>query len=193
LHDGCIQSIYAIGLNLEGSRGLIVEQPVAAAGRIARAVADLNLVIHDLRALISRDHSLEGGEPGRTLREEIARAIPPGAATRFEVDIDDAVERRLTPPQSAQLAHIARESISNILRHAHARVAQVRLRRRNGVIVFEIRDDGRGFDVAAVAASAQGLGMHHIDARARKLEGRCAVSSSPGCGARIEIEIPLKA
>src|SRR5215210_6040381 len=53
LHDGCIQSIYAVGLSLEDCRGLIREDPVQAAQRVGQAEASLNLVIQELRAFIA--------------------------------------------------------------------------------------------------------------------------------------------
>jgi PAS domain S-box-containing protein len=190
LHDGCIQSIYAVGLNLEGCRQLAFRDPAVASDRIARAVADLNLVIHDLRASISRDGYCPHDE-SRPLRAEIERAIPPDSEVRFDVAIDETVERRLAPQQAAQLAHIARESISNILRHAGAHHAQVVLRGDETLADFEVRDDGNGFDAGAVAAQPHGLGMHHIHARVRKLGGQCAIASRPGQGTRIEIRIPL--
>jgi hypothetical protein len=188
LHDGCIQSIYAIGLNLEECRQMIREDPRTAAGKIADAAADLNLVIQDLRLSISGDErELAKGHDLKLVLERTIHMLgdrPPA----FVIDIDEAVTDSLTPAQAAQLVQIVREGISNAVRHAKARSGRVSLQIRDGAVCLEVSDDGIGFDPEVL--EKQGLGLHHIDARARKLGGRSRVVSAPNQGTRVMVEIP---
>ncbi|HSV51428.1 MAG TPA: PAS domain S-box protein [Burkholderiaceae bacterium] len=187
LHDGCIQSIYAIGLNLEESRRLTQENPLLASEKIADATANLNLVIEELRLVLKGEREITGG---RDLKAALDRTIQMlgERAPQFAIELDDAVIDRLTQEQATQLTQIAREAISNTARHAQARTARVTLRKHgaNGACL-EIEDDGKGFDPHAHVN--QGLGLCHIEARARKLGGRSEVISASGRGTRIVIEI----
>jgi signal transduction histidine kinase len=185
LHDGCIQSIYAVGLALEDCRGLIREDPVLAAHKVAQAEASLNLVIQELRAFISgirRDVRVD-------LPLEIGRIIEAlGAhAPRFELDIDRAVADTLPHDQATQLLQIAREALSNVVRHADAKSGRISLRKRGAKVRLEVTDDGKGFD--KTVHTAAGLGLHHIAARVQKLGGRLQLSSKPARGCRILVEI----
>ena len=190
LHDGCIQSIYAIGLNLEECRQMIREDPRTAAGKIADAAADLNLVIQDLRLSIPGDErELAEGHDLKLVLEKVIQMLadrPPA----FVIDIDEAVADSLTPAQAAQLVQIVREGISNAVRHAKARSGRVSLQIREGAVCLEVSDDGIGFDPEVL--EKQGLGLHHIDARARKLGGRSRVVSAPNQGTRVVVEIPSR-
>lgn len=84
------------------------------------------------------------------------------------------------------MLQIAREGISNATRHANARTGRISLQKRDGAIYLEVSDDGTGF--IADKVNKLGLGLHHIDARARKLGGRARVSSTPNQGTRIVVE-----
>ena len=185
LHDGCIQSIYAVGLKLEACRALIPEDPAGAAHAVAHAEASLNLVIQELRAFISGTR----GHTAVDLPQEIARIADGVGAQgpRFEVDVSARAAQALGNEQSAQLLQITREALSNVLRHANARSVRVTLQRRGSKIRLEVSDDGRGFDPAGV--SGTGLGLHHIAARVQKLGGLLRLRSRPSHGCRILVEL----
>lgn len=189
VHDGCIQSIYAVGLNLEACRPLIDENPTKVAQIIAAASANLDMVIQDLRSFMTeRGQQLPAP---RNLRAEIERAVQAAEENglAFALDIDATAEDALSSDQALQLLQIAREGISNATRHAKARSGQLSLQVREGIVCFEVIDDGIGFDTNA--PNKHGMGLHHINARARKLGGRAVVASAPSRGTRIMVEIPL--
>ena len=187
LHDGCIQSIYAVGLSLEDCRELIAQNPVEAAQKVAQAAASLNLVIQELRLFISgaaRDAQVD-------LPRDIARAIETLGArgVRFDVAIGKAPAEALSQDQAAQLLQIAREALSNVVRHANAKAARISLRKRGGKVRLEVTDDGKGFDKDVERPS--GLGLHHIAARVQKLGGRLQLSSKPRQGCRVLVELAV--
>ena len=102
------------------------------------------------------------------------------------VEIDRQAVQKLSADQSSHVLRIAREAVSNIVRHAGAKAAHVSLGRHDSVVRLEVSDDGTG--LATNASSASGLGLHHISARARKLGGQARFDSSPGGGTRITVE-----
>jgi signal transduction histidine kinase len=185
LHDGCIQSIYAVGLGLEDCRDLITRRPTQAAKKVAQAEASLNLVIQELRAFISG----YGLEAPVDLAHEIERIIQAVGrhGPRISVDINAKVAGALPRDHAAQLLQIAREGLSNIVRHANAKSGRISLRKRGRVVRLEVADDGDGFD--ATAEKGSGLGLHHIAARVQRLGGRLKLSSKPAGGSSIVVEL----
>ena len=188
LHDGSIQSIYAIGLSLETCRRLLERDPARAARLLAEAEANLNLVIQDLRAFIAGD--TPGVFDAREFTAEIERSIPRlgERGPAFSVQIDPAAVGKLSGEQAAHVQRIAREAVSNIVRHANATRARVSLSMSEGNIRLDVSDDGGGF--GEPARPGLGLGLHHIKARARKLGGEARVVSALREGTRIAVEFP---
>ena len=186
LHDTCIQSIFAVGISLEECRRLVAVNPARATSAIGAAAANLNLVIQDLRAFIAPDAARHDV---RDFRGELQRVVAAVGtqAPRFVVEVDDVALAALEAAQVEQLLHIAREGISNIVRHARARNARVALRLTERWVRLEVRDDGRGFDHRAGAR--RGLGLHHMRARAGKLRGRLRLASTAGRGTRLYVDL----
>jgi len=191
LHDSSIQSIYAIGLTLENTRRMLQKNPAAAENAIADAGANLNLVIQDLRAFITAER--RGAYSGAEFMEEIERMLPAAAqgVPRFSVEVDRAIIPGLAPQQAAHLLRIAREAISNIVRHASARNARLVLARQGDRVHLEISDDGVG--IGAQAEARLGMGLHHIEARARRLRGNARIEAAPQHGTRVAVEFPHRA
>jgi signal transduction histidine kinase len=187
MHDGCIQSIYAVGLNLEACMGIMQSNPKKAAEIVADATASLGLVIQELRSFIT-GHKLQiaKGEDLRSQIQKIVQAVG-NRGISFAVDIDESAMKVLTSEQALHMLQIAREAISNATRHAKARSVGVSLKERRGVVCLEVSDDGCGFMVKAV--NRRGLGLHHIDARARKMGATAQVSSAPNRGTRIVVKL----
>jgi signal transduction histidine kinase len=186
LHDGCIQAIYAVGLRLQGARGLAHSDPASVARTIAEAEADLNLVIQELRTFIG------GGRPRAYSAEEflaqVQRSIPATHRAMFSVDIDAEVAMGLPPEKSEHVLRIVREAAANVARHASAHSARITLARRDDRVRLSVDDDGHG--QAAGARDDSGLGLAHIQARAKRLGGRASIESIPGTGTRVTVEFP---
>ena len=188
LHDGCIQAIYAIGLQLQNSRRFIGKDPAATERAIAEAGASLNLVIQDLRAFIAGATRATYSE--EEFMAEIDRMFAAGADAEpvFSLDVDRAAVSSLPPGQAEQVLRIAREAISNVVRHAKARTARVSLAKRDGHFSLQVSDDGIG--LASSPAATLGLGLNHIQARAKKLGGAAKIASAPGGGTQVSVEWP---
>jgi signal transduction histidine kinase len=80
------------------------------------------------------------------------------------------------------------EALTNVLKHADARRVVVTLAQRDGRLVAEVGDDGRGFN----ATDAAGFGLAGLTDRVAALGGEFTVDSSPGEGTRVRIDLPLR-
>ncbi len=188
LHDGLIQSIYAVGLNLEDCRRGVQDHPADLERRLGEIVADLNAVILDVRSFIVglESHSLRGQEFKAALKSLIL-TLGETHSLQFSLHIDSAVAETLSPKQATELLHIAREAVSNSLRHAQAKRTTLSLQFQKNQIHFEVRDDGIGFDARVV--SSHGHGLRNMAARATELGAHFTTHSQPGQGTRIALDI----
>jgi signal transduction histidine kinase len=78
--------------------------------------------------------------------------------------------------------------LTNVVRHARASMVRVRVANEEGLVVAEVSDDGVGFDPDAVGAGHHGLAL--VRQRAAIANGRFSVTSAPGLGTTIRLEVP---
>ena len=103
----------------------------------------------------------------------------------------DRADADLNSEQSAGLFHIAQEALANIAKHARARTVIISLRREGQSVLLSVQDDGRGFDLPNVQSYA-GHGLQNMNERARALRAELRVTSAPGQGTKIEVQLPMK-
>ncbi len=186
LHDGIIQSIYAIGIKLEIARSTMVENP-ALDSQIVGATQDLNHVIEDLRRYI-RDLNV-GVDNSVSLQDQL-REIAEGFSSVSQARLVMGIARGftlLTEERVHTITQIVRETLSNIVRHAHATEVYIDLHEANGVLTLSISDDGQGFEPAQLS---QGRGLNNMRRRAEQLGGSVQIESKPGHGTTITLKLP---
>jgi signal transduction histidine kinase len=194
LHDGLIQTLYATGLMLEtAAQRLAAEPPDSAAATrlIDRAKTTLNAAIRETRGTIG---SLT---PDALQTQSFADAV---SALLDHLDCDRLRERNvvLSPdlpvfaePARTELLQIIRESTSNALRHGGATRLEIEFAPLpDGRLRLLIRDDGRGFDPAAIT---RGHGLDNLAARARALGAHLDIDSAVGRGATLTLTLPAPA
>ena len=191
LHDGVIQSIYAVGLTLEHARLLIGENSDQATQRIEQAIGDLNSTIRDIRAYILDLRPRQLHE--ENLMDGIGRLVSEFRVnTLVEVDLQgmpDAIAG-LPDPQAIALFHICQETLANIAKHARAKKVSVTLWVAGDRALLEVEDDGRGFDLSKVRLTL-GHGLSNIQTRARNVGGDVEMTSEPGGGTTVLAWVPL--
>lgn len=190
LHDGIIQSLYAVGLSLEDVPELMADDPAEAAARVDRAIESLNLTIRDIRTFIF------GLRPEHVEAADLAASIA-ALADEFRLNtlIDVELDLEATPPDipaeaRIQLLQIAREALSNIARHAKATRASVGVAVEGDVVRLVVADNGRGFDPGAPRDVGH-QGLRNMAERAAELGGELSIESSPGAGTRIIVALPV--
>jgi signal transduction histidine kinase len=185
LHDGIIQSLFAVGMGLQATA--LLGDPEQR-DRIESAVTEIDRVIRDLRNYIFglRPGILADRQLEQALRALVAE-FEASSGVQAQVRIDPSVAAELAP-KSADIVQFLREALSNISRHSQASACEVRLRRDRRHAVLAVGDDGRGFDPKSVS---RGQGLDNILDRAKRLGGGLRLSSAPGQGTKLQVRIPI--
>jgi signal transduction histidine kinase len=187
IHDGLAQYLSAAIMHLETYEAGLSEG--------AGSNSHINEVLRLLReATAEARHLIAGLRPPALDELGLVAAIETLVAdARLEIPhVEFAAalgEERLPADWETTLFRIAQESLTNIRRHARASRATIGLTRQpDGGILLQIRDDGRGFDPAAIPP--QHFGLEGIKQRAAFLGGTATVTSYPGQGTVIDVQLP---
>ena len=190
LHDGVIQSIYSVGLSLQGSRSLLHRNPDLVAVRIDQAIAELDNVVRDVRSYIFELRPKTVEEFGLAAAVEgLVKEFEVNTLAHAELQLDDDACTLLGEDQQIHIVQIVREVLSNIARHAHATEVEVSFRVEGDVVELSISDDGTGFDPGSVR---RGHGLSNMEERARKLGGTLEISPRNGKGTQHMLRIPKR-
>ena len=193
LHDGILQSLYAVGLGLVACKPLLRQQPEHTAETLIttldQAIGQLNQVMGEVRNFITglESHLIQGGDFPTALRSMVHSMCAVNSA-RCRVRIDDAAGRHISTEQAVHIMNIAREGLSNSLRHSHATRITLSLRQHIGSVCLAITDNGIGFSPSSVRGVGRGLA--NMAERAQKIGGSFTVRSEPHKGTRILLDLP---
>jgi signal transduction histidine kinase len=187
LHDGVIQSLFAIGLELESSASDLDSKHREA---VKTSIAGINSVIRDLRGFIYG--LLPGLLDEHGLHDALLR-LTTDFSSKLKIKATASIDPELAEilaPHGVQLVMFGTEALSNLARHSGATSCSVTLARIGEDAVLEIRDEGAGFDPEG--ASGQGFGLRNLGERAARLHGRLSILSAPGKGTAVRLIIPFK-
>lgn len=193
LHDGILQSLYAVGLGLEACKPLIKKQQDHVAEKfmatLDQTIGQLNHVMTEIRDFIAGLESrvMQDGDFSTALRS-MAETMFISSSVRCRVRIDDAAARRLSTEQALHLINVVREGLSNALRHSRAKQITVSFRDLIRSDRLTVTDDGIGFHTHSVQGI--GHGLVNMAARAHKIRGLFAIQSKPDKGTRISLDLP---
>lgn len=163
LHDGTIQSLYAIQLGLGHTVEKIEAAPAHARRELSAVRREMDTVIAEIRQFITAGAEAEQAVDFCAVLHALAQRARGGTTARIELHCDPEASARLTGDQAVQLANIAREALSNALRHGKPQRVEIRLRSEPEAVVLEVADDGAGFEPAQ--APPAGTGRAGIPAR----------------------------
>lgn len=186
LHDSVIQSIYAAGLGLETVRSQLHADPEQAEKRLGAAVAGLNQTIGEIRSFINGLEPESEPQPQFTLAlRSLVETLQGLHPLHIELAISAPAALTFSVQEELHALQIARECVSNSLRHSNATRVAISLRLNGPQTVLSVTDDGRGFDPAAV--TGRGSGLTNMAARAREMDARLTIESAPGKGCRVTV------
>jgi two-component system sensor histidine kinase UhpB len=184
LHDEIGQSLTAVTLRAERAAENGAADPTSELRRIADdirdSLEDVRRIARELRPEALDDLGLVNalitlcsrvGEQGRL---RVARQLE-GGLPALESDVELVIYR------------VAQESLTNIVRHAHASRATVSLRAEDGAVTLRVRDDGRGLPSELPKGTAGIRGMRE---RALLVGGRLTIRSEPDRGTEVALEVP---
>jgi len=191
LHDGIIQSIFAAGLRLESALPLIEQQPWEAREIIHTTMTSLNEIIHNIRNYVFDLQRSNGHRELELVLSELVRELQLDTYLEVEYRVGGARCCRLHPERAEQLVQIAREALTNVVRHAQARRVSVYLEYGGDQIRLTVSDDGIGLSTRPLLGSeGNGQGLTNMRKRAEILHGKLHLKSAPGQGTTVEAIIP---
>ena len=187
LHDGSIQSLYAVSLALEDTEELMATDPAGAMQRIDHAIESIHGTIQEIRDFIM------GLDPDARTAVDLlagltALTVEFERSTLIEVELSSDPDVPLDPDETLQLIQLTREAMSNVARHADASKVIVNVEDRREWLRLSIIDDGRGFDTSESQRPGH-HGLTNMHARAESLGGSLTIESSEG-GTRVVFEMP---
>ncbi len=190
LHDGVIQSIYAVGLTLETTRLVMRNDQTHAESLLDQAIEGLNEAIRDIRNFILdlRPHRFEGDLEQGLAR--LAREFRANAMVDLVFEPPSELLSGIPSPVALAMFMTTQEALANIARHAKATSVQVEVTQEDGSAVLAIKDNGRGFDTSRQSESV-GHGLANMRSRAEDLGGAFSIRSTPGKGTTIRVTLPL--
>ncbi len=190
LHDSVTQALFSMTLVTRSVELLMTKDPDAAREKLTslrdlqrEALAEMRALIFELR-------------PGNLENDGLLPALRTHTAALqgrigLPVVVTSELSERLPLEIEEVLYRIAQEALHNVVKHAAARQVEVALDRRGPDVVLRIRDDGKGFDQAAVPDGH--LGLTGMRSRAEKIAASYAVTSRAGQGTTIEVVVPPEA
>jgi len=183
LHDLVIQRLFATGLQLQGMQRLARPEHQE---RLTRAVEDIDMTIHDLRAAI---FELQQSPASSSLRGDVQALVseyagPLGFRPHLICTgpIDTVVPAAVRP----QILATVRESLSNVVRHAQASTATVEIMVDGGKVTARISDDGVG-----MGSGDRRSGLRNLTDRAEALGGTVRITGNEPHGTVVELEAPV--
>lgn len=184
LHDGFNQVLTRILYGIRGSRTHLETEPEKVADELARLESladmqsrDLRRYMATIRPALLEEFGLHSALEAFAREQEAESGVP--------IDVDFALMPEPAPAEGMILFRAAQEAVINARKHADAHRLWIRLAQRDGSIVLEVEDDGRGTDDLR-----DGIGLTYMRDRVSSLGGEVEVASSPGKGTRVTVKVP---
>jgi len=192
LHDGLGQRLVVVRnlatLSLERSVGY-----TASREYIEEIAAETAAAINEVRAVSYNLRPYQLDSLGLTKAvEALIKTTASASRITFTSEVGD-IDQLLPTDQEISFYRVVQESLTNIVKHSHARTASVRVERNGRHLIMTINDDGIGFMPNATGRDGRpgGFGLIGIRERVESLGGDATIHSVPGEGTTLNVEIEL--
>jgi len=184
IHDGAQQQLVALAVKLGLTERLVASDPSKAGRMLSELQRETNQALEDLRDLARGIYPplLADKGLGAALESQARKSPVP-----VSVEIDGI--GRYAQEAEAAVYFSCLEALQNVAKYAGAAAATVRLAQTDGLLTFEVEDDGRGFDPTTASA---GSGLQGIADRLAALGGELTVRSAPGEGTTVAARLPVE-
>ncbi|GAA3397141.1 GAF domain-containing sensor histidine kinase [Streptomyces roseoviridis] len=189
LHDAVSQKLFSLRLTAQAAAALVDRDPARAKGELQQVAELAAEAADELRAAVVELRPAALDEDGlvHTLRTQVQVL---DRAHTARVTFESTGVRALPAAHEEAMLRVAQEALHNALRHSDAALVSVSLRRNGPGARLTVTDDGRGFDPATVRTAGRHLGLVSMRDRAAGVGGTLTVTSAPGRGTTIEMEVP---
>lgn len=185
LHDGVIQSLYALGMQLDLLRMGDDLQP----DQLKPMIGGLDSVIGDIRTYIMQLRTTENIKTIRDCMTDLTQKL--NMSDSVDIQINAAEGYPPFPPATFEgICLIVTEALSNAVRHAQASQITISADIADSHFRVAVVDDGKGFDFSNIEST--GLGLNNMHKRARIYGGAVKVDSTVDSGTTLTITIPIK-
>jgi signal transduction histidine kinase len=189
LHDGLIQALYGTLLNIATYERTASDD--RALNALTHTRREIEQVIQETRAYMLELRAREFAPPNiETGLRLLADALRINSAIDARLSIDPVVEAQLDAETRRHVLYLVREAVSNVLRHAQASCVTIELRMSAACLHVVVEDNGIGFTPQGTSAPARQGGLHNMAERARLLGARLQLTSAPGQGTRVLLDVP---
>jgi signal transduction histidine kinase len=188
LHDSLVQKLFSVVLAAQSAATLLERDSGAAREQVERLQLLAQEAIVELRSMVFqlRPAEIETEGLAAALRKHVELLR---RAHRRRIGLELAGTSLRRPDIEEEVFRIAQESLNNALRHSRAEHVDVRLEESGRGLRLSVADDGVGFDPEEPGLRARRLGLTSMEERARALGGRLEITSAPGRGTRIGLEV----
>lgn len=189
LHDGILNNIYAVRLNLEFINKKADDESILKRRQFIKELQNVETEIRGVSHDLSRGAVFKEEKSFRTLLEFLIDSQKNNFDTVFDIHIDSQIDwEGVSNLIKINLYRIIQEGIQNINKYSQAKAAFISLERQGGSVKLTISDNGVGFDAKSVRG---GIGIKNFKKRAAMLNGTINIKSSAGQGTLIEGVFPL--
>ena len=186
LHDSVSALLSSANLHLQASKAQLKTEIPAEISKAQEIVNEASVKIRDLSHELISSVLLKFG-----LAFAVHDICEKYSNSELELVSDDNGIKRYNQKFEIKIYNIIEELINNILKHSKAKNASITLIERNDEkLLIQIIDDGQGFDVTK-ERKKDGLGLSHIEARVKIMEGVFNINSKKGEGTSIFISVPI--
>lgn len=187
LHDSVAQALYGITLGAKTARATLGRDPDKTRASLDYTIRLAEGGVSEMKALLFslRPDALEEGGLIAALAQN-AHALE--ARHGLTVHAELGREPSLSPGAQAAAYRIAQEALHNVVKHARASRVWLSVREEGDSVTLTVRDDGRGFDPAALPGGT--LGQRSMRERAQGVGGTLAVRGTPGAGTTVTLTLP---
>ncbi|HEX6022451.1 MAG TPA: histidine kinase [Solirubrobacter sp.] len=182
LHDGAQQQLTGCVINLQLAREKLSAEPDKARRFLDSALEEAQAALDGLRDLVARIHP-------PILTHLGLRAAVEALASRLPLSVRlDLTDQRLPPAVEASVYAVVAEALSNVISHAQASSAAIRIAVEDGLVIVEARDDGIGG-----AKPDAGGGLSRLADRVAAFDGELTITNAADAGTIVRASIPSAA
>lgn len=191
LHDGILNNIYAVRLNLEFINKKADEESILKRKEYIKELQKVETEIRGVSHDLSRNAIFQGDKSFKTLLEFMINSQKNTFETQFDLDIDPDINwDALGNVAKVNVYRIIQEALQNVNKYSQAKHAHVTVKKEGERVLVKVNDDGVGFNPDKAKG---GIGIKNLKKRASMLNGELSIESAPGRGSTIEVVFKLSA
>jgi signal transduction histidine kinase len=183
IHDGAQQQLVALAVKIRLAESMVERDPAKARELLGQLQAETTDTLENLRDLargiyppLLADQGLAVALEAHARRSPVPVHVRPDSIGRYPEDVE------------ATIYFCCLEALQNVAKYANASSVEIELQQHDGLVAFEVRDDGVGFDTAS---APRGTGLQGMADRVEAIGGRLRIRSTPGAGTSVAGRVPV--